>query len=157
MIIMGFTNFEDMAKAVKKALEKLYNSGELNEIVISNTNDKVPKLTGFLRWSAIRYKDMYRMSSNVDGIQTQVRYRALNVTKDMRNISSSNYSGNNFSRRDLEGDAFNYAYIQEVHEYAHYTTAGTGSHYMERGLEESRPQIEEKTRQTVAKAIKKGR
>lgn len=144
---------------VKMALEKLYNSEELNEIVIEHTNDKVPKLTGFLRWSAVRYKSMYRMSSSTDMIQTQVRYRALNVAKDMRNIGASNHSGfgRGFSHRDLVGDPFNYAFIQEVHEYANYTTAGTGSHYLERGLEESIPYIKKVTSQTVANAIKKGK
>lgn len=151
--------FDAIIKNVKNALEELYNSEELNDIVIENTNDKVPKLTGFLRWSAIRYKSMYRMSASSDGIQTQVRYRALNVKKDMKNIGASNHSGfgRGFSHRDLEGDAFNYAHIQEVREYAHYTTAGTGSHYLERGLEESIPELKEKTRQTVARAIQKGK
>ena len=153
------TDFDAIIRNVKVALEDLYNSEELNDIVIENTNDKVPKLTGFLRWSAIRYKSMYRMSSSTDMIQTQVRYRALNVWKDMKNIGASNHSGfgRGFSRRDLVGDPFNYAYAQEVHEYAHYTTAGTGSHYLERGLEESIPELKEKTRQTVAKAVKKGK
>lgn len=153
------TDFDAIVHRVKGALERLYNSEELNEIVIENTNDKVPKLTGFLRWSAIRYKSMYRMSSSTDMMQTQVRYRALNVRRDMKNIGASNHSGfgRGFSRRDLEGDAFNYAHIQEVRQYAHYTTAGTGSHYLERGLEESIPQLKEKTRQTVAQALKKGK
>lgn len=150
---MTGTDFDAIIRNVKTALEKLYNSEELNEIVIEHTNDKVPKLTGFLRWSAIRYKSMYRMSSSSDMMQTQVRYRALNVRKDMKNIGSSG----SFSRKDLVGDAFNYAFIQEVHEYDHYTTAGTGSHYLQKGLEESIPYIKEKTRQTVAKAIKKGK
>ena len=159
MIRMTGTDFDAIIRNVKNALERLYNSEELNDIVIENTNDKVPKLTGFLRWSAIRYKSMYRMTSSTDMMQTQVRYRALNVRKDMKNIGASNNSGfgRGFSHKDLVGDPFNYAHIQEVHEYDHYTTAGTGSHYLQKGLEESIPEIKEKTRQTVAKAIKKGK
>ena len=158
MIDMSEGTFDAIIRNVRKALEDLYNSEELNEIVIENTNDKVPKLTGFLRWSAVRYKSMYRMSANAT-FQTQVRYRALNVRKDMKNIGASNHSGfgRGFSHRDLEGDAFNYAFIQEVHEYQNYTTAGTGSHYLERGLEESIPELKKKTEQTVAKAIRKGK
>ena len=150
---------EKVISDVKTALKKLYDSEELNDIVIENTNDKVPKLTGFLRWSAIRYKSMYRMSSSSDMMQTQVRYRALNVRKDMKNIGASNHSGfgRGFSRKDLEGDAFNYAHIQEVHEYDNYTTAGTGSHYLERGLEDSIPFLKAKTEKVVNEAIKKGR
>ena len=155
---MSEGTFDAIIRNVRKALEDLYNSKELGEIVIAHTNDKVPKLTGFLRWSGYRYKELYHYYKGTT-FQTQVRYRSLNVRKDLKNMRESGYSGmgNGFTHKDLEGDAFNYAYIQEVHEYQNYTTAGTGSHYLERGLEESIPELKKKTEQTIAKAIKKGK
>lgn len=140
---------EKLKKNVRKALEKLYNSTELQDIVIENTWDKVPKLEGFLRASVIKYKQLYRHSSSIDGIHAMVRFRALNVRKDMKNVSVGN-----FSQKDLTGETFNYAYIQEVHEYEHYTTAGTGSRYLERGMEESLPRIRKITAETINKAVK---
>ena len=143
--------FNDVVDNVKKSLKDLYKSGDIQDAVIEKTWDYVPMEQGFLRASAVKYKQMYKFKGAEDMIGTEVRFRALNVKKDYEN-----HGRHGFSERDLRERPFNYAWIQEHHQFEHYTTKGTGWHYLQKGLEESKPEIRRMTLEAVRKGLKKG-
>lgn len=137
----GIEYLENLPTNVKEKLQDLYKSKKLtNKLLGTETGHFpdilriTPKKTGKLRQSAITYNmgNPFKIYSATK-MGTSIRFRALNPE-----------------------DGFNYATMQEVHEYMHYTTEGTGSRYVKRGLEERQDFVVTETIEAICKGLSKG-
>lgn len=97
-------------------------------IVKEKTTPITPKRSGQLRR---RFNKIPSFGDNE--VEIRVYYRAINPKT-----------------------GFDYAPIQETHQYRHYTTPGTGSRYLLRGMERSRETVKEMQTEVVRGAIRNG-
>lgn len=103
-------------------------STEVAYAVRRRSTPYVPKKTGRLRGSFRRVNNF-----QTNNIIVEVEYRARNPK-----------------------DGFIYSYIQEHKQYKHYTTPGTGSRYLRKGLSLSTWEIKRKYASAMRDAVKRG-
>lgn len=101
---------ESIPKSVHNELSRVYEGRQLSEKLRTIVNPGVPMRTGNLRFSPT----VGRLRSPV------VKSGGMH-----RDVLTYEAVGNNHE---------SYAYKMEVQEFKHYTTPGTGSHYMEKGM-----------------------
>ena len=104
-------------------------SDSMAEIVKNKATPFTPKRKGQLR-TRFTKKPMFER----DKIEIKVWYRAINPKT-----------------------GYDYAPIQEIHQYRHYTTPGTGPRYLRKGIELSRQTIKDKQVKIVKGAVSNGR
>lgn len=114
--------FSNLTKSVHTAL--MQGGDGVGYVVIKLTMPFVPKRYGFLRHA----------TPFIEGHNNLVIYRIQ------------------YSALDYIRQKYNYAYVQEVHEFSHYTTPGTGSRYVEKGRERFEPKIVE----MIGRIVKEG-
>lgn len=103
-------------------------SDSMAEIVKENTTPITPMRTGQLRRRFTK-----RPNFGSGDIKIRIWYRAINPRT-----------------------GYDYAPVQETHQYKHYTTPGTGSRYLRRGIELSRQTIKDKQINIIKGAIRNG-
>jgi len=114
-----------LSNCIKSIQYSLNKAGtEVTGILVRTARPYVPKRYGFLR-QALQYTE-----SSGTLVRYNVTYRAFDYYKH----------------------TFNYAWIQENWQYPHYTTPGTGSHYVERGLQAGKQQAI----QAIESAVNRG-
>ncbi len=113
---------ETIPKAVHTELSRVYEGRQLSERLRTIVNPMVPMNTGNLRFSP-----------TIQRMTTPVKKGGKHY--DVLTYSAINQDQMEDDDEEIMEFNWNYAYKMETQHFDHYTTSGTGEHYMMKGVE----------------------